>query len=221
MSLPLSAAGEALWLLPEGAVWWPAQRTLFAADLHLGKGAAFRAQGQAVPAGNSARTLARLESLVQAHAAERLVVLGDFWHGAQGLTPQLLDAVAAFGERVPTVLVPGNHDRPIHPRGLPLQVQPGPWPLGPLTAAHEPPAPGSPGMTLAGHWHPAVMLRARAGDRLRRPCFVAYPHALVLPAFGGLTGALTLELDALTQARARVAVLGDGAVHWLPGLRGG
>lgn len=220
MSLRLDAAGEALWLLPEGTVWWPATRTLFAADLHLGKGAAFRAQGQAVPAGSSARTLAQLASLVQRHGAERLIVLGDFWHGAEGLTPRLLDAVGDFAERVPTVLVLGNHDRPIHPPGLPLQVQPGHWPLGPLTAAHEPPAPGSPGMTLAGHWHPAVSLRARAGDRLRRPCFVAYPHALVLPAFGGLTGALTLGLKALAQARARVAVLGDGTVHWLPNPNG-
>lgn len=216
MSLPLHAAGETLWLLPEGAVWWPAQRTIFVADLHLGKGAAFRAQGQAVPAGSSARTLARLDGLMAAHRADRLVVLGDFWHGAEGLTPRLLDAVAAFARRVPTVLVLGNHDRPIHPPALPLAVQPGRWPLGPLTAAHEPPAVGSPGMTLAGHWHPAVCLRTRAGDRLRRPCFVAYAHALVLPAFGGLTGSLTLELHALAQARARVAVLGDGAVHWLP-----
>ncbi len=216
MSLAVEAAGQALWLLPEGGVWWPAQRTLFVADLHLGKGAAFRAQGQAVPAGSSARTLARLEALMRSHQAERLVVLGDFWHGAQGLTPRLLDAVAAFAQRVPTVLVLGNHDRPIHPPGLPLTVQPAHWPLGALTAAHEPPPPGSPGMTLAGHWHPAIRLRTRAGDRLRRPCFVLYPHALVLPAFGGLTGALTLELDALVQARARVAVLGEGTVHWLP-----
>lgn len=216
MSLPIDAGGERLWLLPEGAVWWPAQRTLFAADLHLGKGAAFRAQGQAVPAGSSARTLGQLEALVAAHDAERLVVLGDFWHGAQGLTPRLLDAVSAFGQRVPTVLVLGNHDRPIHPPGLPMTVQAGHWSLGPIVAAHEPPPAGSPGMTLAGHWHPAVRLRTRAGDRLRRPCFVWYPHALVLPAFGGLTGALTLERASLARDQARVAVLGEGTVHWLP-----
>lgn len=125
MSVPVQAAGETLWLLPEGAVWWPAQRTLFAADLHLGKGAAFRAQGQAVPAGSSARTLARLEALMASHRAERLVVLGDFWHGAQGLTARLLDAVAAFAQRVPTVLVLGNHDRPIHPPGCRSRCSPG------------------------------------------------------------------------------------------------
>lgn len=218
MSLHIDAAGERLWLLPEGAAWWPAGRTLFAADLHLGKGAAFRAQGQPVPAGSSARTLARLHDLVVSHDATQLVVLGDFWHGVDGLTPALLDAVAMFAERIPTVLVLGNHDRRIHPPGLPLQAVHGPLSLGPLTAGHEPPPLGAPGFTLAGHWHPAVLIGSRAGDRLRRPCFVCYPHALVLPAFGGLTGSLTLRRSDLARQNAEVAVLGDGSVHWLTRL---
>jgi uncharacterized protein len=216
MSLCIEAAGESLWLLPDGAVWWPAARTLFAADLHLGKGAAFRAQGQAVPAGTSARTLARLEALAGAYGAERLVVLGDFWHSAEGLTPALLASVSAFAQRLPTVLVLGNHDRRIHPPDLPLQAVSAALTLGPVTAAHEPPPHGAPGFTLAGHWHPAVVIASRAGDRLRRPCFVHYPHALVLPAFGGLTGALTLRRADLARLGAQVAVLGDGDLHWLP-----
>ncbi len=216
MSLSLDVAGETLWLLPDGAVWWPATRTLFAADLHLGKGAAFRAQGQAVPTGSSAHTLARLEALVTSHGATRLVVLGDFWHGAQGMVPALLDAVAAFARRVPTTLVLGNHDRRIHPAGLPLEVVSRTLALGALVAAHEPPPTGTAGFTLAGHLHPAVVVHSRAGDRLRRPCFVHYPHTLVLPAFGGLTGALTLRRADLAAQGARAAVLGDGSLHWLP-----
>lgn len=219
MSLSIVAGGETLWLQPDGAVWWPAARTLFAADLHLGKGAAFRAQGQPVPAGSSARTLARLEAAMASLGGVQLVVLGDFWHGAAGLTPRLLEAVDAFARRVPTALVLGNHDRRIHPPGLPLNAVSGVLPLGPLTAAHEPPPPGSPGFTLAGHWHPAVSIASRAGDRLRRPCFVHYPHALVLPAYGGLTGALTLRRSDLARHRAQVAVLGDGQLHWLPLVR--
>ncbi|MDR7273041.1 DNA ligase-associated metallophosphoesterase [Pelomonas saccharophila] len=219
MSLNIDAAGETLWLLPDGAAWWPTARILFAADLHLGKGAAFRAQGQAVPAGTSARTLRRLEALASSHGAIRLVVLGDFWHSAQGLTPALLEAVQRFAKRLPTSLVLGNHDRRIHPAGLPLEAVSTALHLGPLTAAHEPPPPGTPGFTLAGHWHPAVVIGSRAGDRLRRPCFVHYPHALVLPAFGGLTGALTLRRADLVRHGAQVAVLGDAALHWLPLLR--
>jgi uncharacterized protein len=216
VSLSIEALGETLWLLPEGAVWWPTARTLFAADLHLGKGAAFRAQGQAVPAGSSARTLARLEALMAAHDATRLVVLGDFWHSADGLTPALLESVDGFARRVPTMLVLGNHDRRIHPPALPLGAVNTALTLGPLTAAHEPPPPGTQGFTLAGHLHPAIVVHSRAGDRLRRPCFVRYPHALVLPAFGGLTGAMTLRSADLAAQHAQVAVLGEGSLHWLP-----
>ena len=216
MSLRLDAAGEVLWLLADGAVWWPAARTLFAADLHLGKGAAFRAQGLAVPAGSSARTLARLQALAADHGATRLVVLGDFWHSAEGLTPDLLARVADFASALETVLVLGNHDRRIHPEGLPIHAVRGTLALGPLTAAHEPPPLGAPGFTLAGHLHPAVIIASRAGDRLRRPCFVNYPHALVLPAFGGLTGALTMRRSELARQGAEVAVLGEGEVRWLP-----
>lgn len=216
MSVLLTTAGETLHLLPDGAAWWPARRILFAADLHLGKGAAFRAQGQPIPAGHSARTLAGLRALADRHSVQRLVVLGDFWHGRDGLVPPLLDAVAAFATGLPTTIVLGNHDRAIHPEGLPLTTVAGPLQLGPFTAAHEPPPTGTPGFTLAGHWHPAVHLRSRAGDRLRRPCFVHYPHALVLPAFGGLTGALTLDIRELARQQARVALLGEDAVHWLP-----
>lgn len=216
MRAALEVAGQQLWLLPDGAVWWPAQGVLFVADLHLGKGAAFRAQGQAVPAGGSARTLARLGAQVAACGAQRLVVLGDFWHGRQGLVPPLLSAVAEWAARIDTLLVLGNHDRAIHPPGLPLRTVAHPLPIGPLTVAHEPPPPGTPGFTLAGHLHPAIALRSRAGDRLRRPCFVRWPHALVLPAYGGLTGAWTLDRRTLAREGADVAVLGDGAVHWLP-----
>ncbi|MDR7333823.1 ligase-associated DNA damage response endonuclease PdeM [Roseateles asaccharophilus] len=216
MSLRVDAAGETLWLQADGTVWWPAARTLFAADLHLGKGAAFRAQGQPVPAGSSARTLAALEARIADVGADRLVVLGDFWHGAQGLTPPLLAAVAAFATRVETLLVLGNHDRRIHPDGLPITTVHGALQLGPLTATHEPPPIGAPGFTLAGHLHPAVVLGSRAGDRLRRPCFVRWPHALVLPAFGGLTGALTLNRGELARQGADVAVLGEGDVRWMP-----
>jgi len=37
--------GEELLLLPQRALWWPAQKTLLVADLHFGKAATLRAHG--------------------------------------------------------------------------------------------------------------------------------------------------------------------------------
>ena len=35
-ALPITLAGEAVVLLPERALWWPRERALFVADVHLG-----------------------------------------------------------------------------------------------------------------------------------------------------------------------------------------
>lgn len=226
-ALPLEAAGTRLWLRPDGTVWWPEQATLFAADLHLGKGAAFRAGGLPLPAGSSAAALDGLDAAARACGAQRVVVLGDFWHHRSGLGPALHAAVARFARAWPTTVVLGNHDRPLPPdaaQGLPLNVVTGPLTLGPLQAVHEPrlnsppgsAAPVPAGFRLAGHLHPAVQLGSRAGDRLRRPCFVWTAHELVLPALGRLSGHWTLRPDEFAALGAQVALIADSAVVALP-----
>ncbi|MBC7547043.1 MAG: ligase-associated DNA damage response endonuclease PdeM [Polaromonas sp.] len=221
----LDVAGTQLWLRPDGTVWCPDQATLFAADLHLGKGAAFRAQGQPVPAGRSAETLAHLDAAAHACGAARLVLLGDLWHHASGLSDELHHQLGALVQRWPTTLVLGNHDLPLAKRalqGLPITACTAPLVLGPLLAQHEPDFAGerapaaSAGFGLAGHLHPAVHLGGRGGDRLRRPCFLHYAGGLVLPAFGRWTGAWAQWPRDYAAAGARVAVVGETQVQWLP-----
>jgi hypothetical protein len=36
-ALQVEAAGQALWLLPQCAVFWPGMQTVLVADAHLGK----------------------------------------------------------------------------------------------------------------------------------------------------------------------------------------
>jgi DNA ligase-associated metallophosphoesterase len=228
-AVSLNVADTQLWLRPDGTVWWPEQATLFAADLHLGKGAAFRAQGQPVPAGRSAETLAHLDAAAQACGAAQLVLLGDLWHHASGLSDALHAQLAALATRWPTTLVLGNHDLPLAKRalkGLPITACNAPLTLGPLLALHEPNFTGqggaadvgtSAGFGLAGHLHPAVHLGGRGGDRLRRPCFLHFAGGLVLPAFGRWTGAWAQWPKEYAAAGARVAVVGEKQVLWLPG----
>jgi metallophosphoesterase superfamily enzyme len=87
-------AGEAVDLLPERALWWPARGLLFVADLHIGKAATYRALGQPVPGGTTQENLARLDTLIARHAPSGIVFLGDFLHAAQARTPQVLAARA-------------------------------------------------------------------------------------------------------------------------------
>ena len=53
---PVRLAGEELWLLPEKALYWPAQQALLIADVHFGKAAAYRSLGQPVPQGTVSYT---------------------------------------------------------------------------------------------------------------------------------------------------------------------
>ena len=76
--------GEQVELLAARALHWPRERTVFVADVHLGKAAAFRAGGVPLPRGSTAADLARLARVLQQTGARRLVVLGDFLHARGG-----------------------------------------------------------------------------------------------------------------------------------------
>lgn len=189
-------AGEALHLLPSHALWWPAGQTLFIADLHLGKAASYRAQGQPVPAGTTQDNLGQLDALIATHQPQRLVCLGDFLHAASGRTPAVLGALLAWRQRhagLPITLVRGNHDDRAGdpPPEAGIDVVDEPWLLGPFACCHHPLPTGECHPThhvLAGHLHPVCQLQGPGRDRLRLPCFVSEPSQAILPAFGAFTG---------------------------------
>lgn len=199
---PITLAGERLHLLPDRAVWWAATRTLFVADLHLGKGAHFRARGLPVPHGTTGDTLGRLTALLQRLPVRELLVLGDFVHAAEALAAPRLPALQAWRAAhadLQVTLVTGNHDRPVThwPAELGLQLAREPHALAPsaLLAAHHP-QPVAGHAVLAGHLHPAVTLEGPGRDRLRLPCFAVRDDLLVLPAFGAFTGTSTRAVPA-------------------------
>ena len=208
-------------LLPERALLWPERGILFCADLHLGKSAAFRAHGLAVPEGSDGADLARLRALAQTYAIKEIILLGDFQHAPAGSTPALREAVrawrASLGE-VRVVIVAGNHDRGLaswaDEAGLELH-QP-PCEREPFHLRHEPPAglnagEAGPALTFCGHLHPAVRLR-EGGHTLRPPCFWLSRQLLVLPAFGSFTGSANIQ----PGPRDRIFAIIEGAVCEIP-----
>lgn len=215
-ALSCDLAGETVLLLAERALWWPATATLFIADLHLGKAATFRAQGLPVPAGTTQDNLGRLSRLVAHHGARRIVVLGDFLHAASGRTHALHDALLGWRAQhaaLEIVLVRGNHDRAAGDPSaeLAIDVVREPWLVGPFAACHHPQLHPT-HQVLAGHVHPAVVLRGAGREVLRLPCFCADPGVMTLPAFGAFTGNFTTERLPLRQRFA----IGGGQVWRVP-----
>lgn len=190
-------AGQTLRLLADRALWWPAQRVLFIADLHIGKAATYRALGQPVPGGTTQQNLARLDRLIETHRPLQIVFLGDFLHAAQARTPQMLAALEAWREhhaQLALTLVRGNHDGRAGdpPASLRIAVVDEPHLIGPFAACHHPQVHAT-HFVLAGHLHPACTLHGRGRDRVRMPCFVREGEQAILPAFGEFTGGWKVE----------------------------
>lgn len=208
----IELAGEKLHLLPEKAMYWPRENTLFVADAHFGKAAAFRAAGIPLPPGSTTAALARLSECMEKTNADRLVFLGDFLHSKDARAKETVERFAAWralhsGRDM--WLVRGNHDA--HAGDPPAEwnihcVDEGET-LGPFCLSHHP-APDLRGYVLAGHIHPSVSLHGPASDSLRLPCFWFGAYVCVLPAFGEFTGTFSVK----PAAGDRVFVMVDGAV---------
>ena len=184
--------GERLLLLPERAAFWERRQTLLIADAHFGKAASFRAASIPVPRGTTMEGLSRLDALVRATNATRVVFLGDFLHARSGRSPGTLDAFQGWHEANPgvrLVLVRGNHDRQAGdpPCGLGVECVDAPLVEAPFVFAHHPDR-SADGYVLAGHIHPGIPLYGRARQRERLPCFWFSADCAVLPAFGDFTG---------------------------------
>ncbi len=211
------AAGEELLLLPERAVWWPRAGTLFVADTHWGKTAAFRASGIALPGGTTRADLDRLSRCLGRTAASRLVILGDLLHSRLGRDErETLEAVAEWRDRhaaLDLLLIRGNHDRSA---GAPEEawrftVVDEPQPDGPFVFRHFP-KPDDRGYVLAGHVHPASRLLV-GGESLKLPCFRFGPDVAILPAFSGFADGTTADRPSDDE---RVFVIADDEVIALP-----
>jgi len=188
----VSLAGEHVQLLADRALLWTRTATLFVADVHLGKAAAFRAGGIPVPQGSTRTDLARLSALIAATNAQRLVVLGDFLHAAAGRVDALDGAFRAWRQQhaaLRLLLVRGNHDDRAGdpPPSWDVDVVAEPHPLSPFVACHLPTEPPT-GYALCGHVHPGVRLSGAGERSARLSCFVIGPRRAILPAFGSFTG---------------------------------
>ena len=193
---PLHFAGERLLLDPAGALFWPAQRLLGVADLHLEKGSAAARNGSLLPPWDTRATLDRLAALMRRYRPASVLALGDSFHDAAGsgrLQAHDQERLGAMARYASFIWVLGNHD-PAPPEGVGGQAV-SEWRAGPLLFRHE----GRPGPAdgeICGHHHPKASIAVR-GTVVTRPCFICDGRRLMLPALGAYTGGLDVRDPAI------------------------
>jgi uncharacterized protein len=226
--LPAAYLYRGLSLLTERAVWHAPSRTLWVADVHLGKAATFRALGQPAPAGTTRENLNRLTALINSWRPDRLIFLGDLFHARQAYTQTLLASFLEWRDQHRTVqmlLVRGNHDlRAGDPScAMRIEITNEPHFSGEVEGRHHPLSEGDAVRSddmdrtvLAGHTHPTIRLQGPGRDSLSVPCFVLQGRQIIMPAFGEFTGGRRVNV---TEGVEACAVTDAGLIH--VGILGG
>jgi hypothetical protein len=219
----LGFAGQTFQPLPCGTLFWPDERLLLAADLHLEKGSSLAQDGWLLPPYDSIETLERLLRARAETGATRIALLGDSFHDRAGptrLPPLARDRLAALADAATLHWIAGNHDGD-SPGSLPGAVCPALTIQG-IRLVHEvSSAGGSP--EIGGHWHPKVVVALRTGRRVRRRCFALTADRLVLPAYGAYAGGLDVDDPAIAQALGAepdaIVPLMSGLIQLTPAAR--
>jgi uncharacterized protein len=185
-SVDVTIRGELVQMRADRTLFWPRERTLMIADLHLGKADTFRSAGIALPSGGTRNDLLRLTAAIERTAATRVIVLGDMLHAA-ATERRWREGWDAWRERhaqLHIVVIGGNHDRALSSLDLKIDRHDGAIDMAPFELRHAPRIASS-AHVLCGHVHPVVRLPRVIG---RWPAFVMDDRQTLLPAFSMFTG---------------------------------
>ena len=192
--------GQTLHLLPSGALFWPARKTLAVSDLHLGKSERLaRRGGTLLPPYETQATLDKLDRDIIATGAETVICLGDSFDDLAAVDgieeASRLWLIRLMAGRDWTWIT-GNHDSGPIDLGGTHRAE---LKLTPFTFRHI----AEPGekAEISAHYHPKARLAGQS-----RPCFLADAQRLILPAYGIYTGGLRSHDATLTALMAKDAL---------------
>jgi uncharacterized protein len=186
----VEVCGEVFELLPHKAIYWPKMKSLFIADLHIGKINHFRRSGIPLPSKANDRNIEMLLDVLHHTKPDRVICLGDLFHSHYNEEWEVFGEVVKHFRRMSFELVLGNHDimsdLQYERKGILLHDK---LVIDRFVFTHHPLEEINPGYyNLAGHIHPGVSLRGRGRQSLTLPCFYFGQPQALLPAFGVFTG---------------------------------
>ncbi len=188
--LRIEFLGETLLLWPHKAMYWPKEKALLLADLHLGKVNHFRKSGIPVPTKANDKNMEALITLLQETKPDRVICMGDLFHSHYNPEWEVLGEVVKHFGHITFELVVGNHDiLSAYQYERNKLIRCDTLYLSPFCITHHPPEkPDADYYHLSGHVHPGVVLRGKGKQAITLPCFYFGEQQGLLPAFGTFTG---------------------------------
>lgn len=188
--LKTSIAGVEVILHPLKAIFYPSQNALIISDAHLGKADHFRKSGIAVPQQVNLTNLDGINTLITEFNPHRVIFLGDLFHSSMNGAWDDFDQLINNYPKIIFELVKGNHDilpQAVYDSSI-LKIYEDELILGPFLLTHIPREEKSELYNLAGHIHPGVVMKGKAKQYLKLPCFFFSDWQGIVPAFGDFTG---------------------------------
>jgi DNA ligase-associated metallophosphoesterase len=209
-----------------GALYWPEERLLVVADLHLEKGSSYAARGVLLPPYDTAATLARLAYAITRYAPRAVIALGDSFHDGGG-PDRVLNGDRATLLQLQRgrdwIWIAGNHDP--EPTAGVGGTSAATLAIGALIFRHEPQtnvASNANSGEVAGHLHPVARVSGR-GRTVSRRCFASDGNRMVMPAFGAYAGGLNVRHRAFADVFGTLSftahMLGDGRLYTIAAKR--
>ena len=194
------------------AAWFPNERVLAVADVHLGYAWAHRLAGQLMPITPPTDTLARLKELQGDYQPKEIVVLGDIVHRAvalESLEKEMREIMAGLSQSHLTLLL-GNHDRRLQQVvkqwGLLVELAEVREMRGHVLVH------GDKALTrngkqriIMGHEHPAISIGDGVTTSQKCPCFLVSDTVIVLPAFSNWAAGTNIRAYEMMSEAARAA----------------
>lgn len=182
----------------ERALYFPFYELLVISDIHLGKSAHFRKEGIQIPKTVSDTDISRLTSLIDKYQPKTLLVTGDMFHHDINLDIDDFKQWRNTNVNLEIILVKGNHDRlgnSIYQQ-LNIKLHDKCYEVGDFCFTHKKEDGSKNGKYIvSGHIHPGVLLKGRAKQYLKFPCFFFQENHALLPAFSLFTGLFLVQPD--------------------------
>ena len=153
--------------------YYPLEKALIISDAHLGKADHFRKSGIAVPQKVNTTNLERLNQLIHEFEPCRVIFLGDLFHSSLNAAWNDFEYLINGYSDILFELVKGNHDilpQAVYDSSI-LKIYEDELILGPFLLTHIPREEKTSLYNLAGHIHPGVVMKGKAKQYLKLPCF--------------------------------------------------